>query len=362
VFASGSIRKSNNSTTKKNNLGTENILPANVFTINNKWAEIFHNKISLTNGEKNDKLKIIKCTKEHINFDTYNDIVLDKIISIEKCDTDKYKKLYDLTIPKTLNFQISNGLNLRDTAETGYTQRKLIKSMEDIMVRYDGTIRSSNDRIIQLVYGDSGADTTKQYEYLIKMIEMSNDEIKDKFVFTSDELEIVNGSNEDNKKLYETVIDIRDLLRESIIKATMKYIVLKDKFMLPVNINRIVDTIMGTTPKNTKALTPSYIVNQIEAVLENDKTTLIYMSNEERSDKTSFKRRDEALHKIVFRAALYDSINPKRMLIELKANKSQFDKIIEEIAQNFNKNMIEPGEMAGIVAAQSCGEPLQICF
>jgi hypothetical protein len=112
----GRIRESQQ---EENNLGTENILPMNTFTINSKWAKIFCDKISLTNGEKNDKLEDVKCTEEHINFDTYNDVVLDKIISIEKCDTSKYKKMYDLTVPKTLNFQIGNGMNCRDTAETG---------------------------------------------------------------------------------------------------------------------------------------------------------------------------------------------------------------------------------------------------
>jgi DNA-directed RNA polymerase II subunit RPB1 len=232
--------------------------------------------------------------------------------------------------------------------------------MEDIMIRYDGTVRSSNDRIIQVVYGDSGVDTTKQYEYLIKMIEMSDDDIKEKMILTSAEIKSIKGATEkDNIKLYETIIELRDILRECVMKSTLNYIALKDKFMLPVNINRIIDTVMGTTPKDTEPLTPSYIVDQIETLLGNDKTTLIYMSNEERNNPMSFKRRDEALHKIVFRAALYDSLNPKRMLVDLKVNKPQFDRIILEMAQNFNKNMIEPGEMAGIVAAQSTGEPLK---
>ena len=30
------------------------------------------------------------------------------------------------------------------TAETGYTQRRLVKAMEDLMVRYDGTVRNSS--------------------------------------------------------------------------------------------------------------------------------------------------------------------------------------------------------------------------
>jgi DNA-directed RNA polymerase II subunit RPB1 len=29
------------------------------------------------------------------------------------------------------------------TAETGYIQRRLIKALEDVMVKYDGTVRTS---------------------------------------------------------------------------------------------------------------------------------------------------------------------------------------------------------------------------
>ena len=40
------------------------------------------------------------------------------------------------------------------TASTGYIQRRLIKAMEDIMLRYDGTIRNSMGDVIQFLYGD----------------------------------------------------------------------------------------------------------------------------------------------------------------------------------------------------------------
>jgi DNA-directed RNA polymerase beta' subunit len=38
------------------------------------------------------------------------------------------------------------------TAKTGYIQRKLVKSMEDISVRYDGTVRNGKDQVIQFLY------------------------------------------------------------------------------------------------------------------------------------------------------------------------------------------------------------------
>ena len=42
------------------------------------------------------------------------------------------------------------------TAETGYIQRRLVKAMESAMVKYDGTIRVSNNNIIQFRYGEDG--------------------------------------------------------------------------------------------------------------------------------------------------------------------------------------------------------------
>jgi len=34
------------------------------------------------------------------------------------------------------------------TSETGYIQRRLIKALEDVMVKYDGTVRNSAGHII----------------------------------------------------------------------------------------------------------------------------------------------------------------------------------------------------------------------
>lgn len=44
------------------------------------------------------------------------------------------------------------------TSETGYIQRRLVKAMESLMVCYDGTVRSSTNSVIQLVYGEDGMD------------------------------------------------------------------------------------------------------------------------------------------------------------------------------------------------------------
>jgi len=47
------------------------------------------------------------------------------------------------------------------TGETGYMQRRLTKSMEDISVRNDGTVRNAYGLIVQFKYGDDGIDAQK---------------------------------------------------------------------------------------------------------------------------------------------------------------------------------------------------------
>lgn len=225
------------------------------------------------------------------------------------------------------------------------------------MIKYDNTVRSANNGVIQFVYGDSGADTTKQVEHTIKMIESNNQELENKHKFTSQELKNFKGFNDEaNNKLFNDIKSMRDFVRETLRRAKMNYIILVSTFMIPINLNRIIDTIAGTEMKSKDELTPQYVVQRIENLLTNAMTTIICMSETERNDANSFKRKDEKLHKIVFKTALYDALSPKKVILERQLSKNQFDAIIDEISASFNKNMVEPGEMAGVIAAQSTGK------
>ncbi|KAL8273819.1 hypothetical protein Esti_002293 [Eimeria stiedai] len=42
------------------------------------------------------------------------------------------------------------------TAETGYMQRRLMKALEDLCIKYDHSVRTSDGQIVQFVYGDDG--------------------------------------------------------------------------------------------------------------------------------------------------------------------------------------------------------------
>ena len=248
------------------------------------------------------------------------------------------------------------------TATTGYAQRRLVKSMEDVMVKYDSCVRTANNSILQIVYGDGGADTTKQYRYNIKFVNFGNKELASKHKFTDKELnEFKNFNEKDNNKLFEEMQNMRDQFRYIMMRAKCDFKALQTNPFLPINLNRIINTIVNNKElKNSKSdkLTPEYVKDTIEKILDNKYTTLIMMSDKEKQNKNSIKNIDEKLFKTFLKMALYDSLSPKIAIHNLELTKVQFDKIIEDIVYIYNNSIIQPGQMVGILSAQALGETI----
>ena len=328
-------------------------------SIRGQWASQFKIKIgSLINSDKN--LENIEPSKTHTNYQEIEDVILDTIITINKLDSTEYPKLYDLTVPSTLNFSLANGLGVRDTASSGYLQRKFIKATEDCMVKYDGTVRNAVERIHQFIYGDSGVDTVKQYDYKFKIMNMTNSEIANVYKFTKDELKQVEKFTEsDNNKYYEMIKNMRDHLRQTQMKATIDYITLNINYMLPVNVSRIVNNVNNSKDKKDSVMKdPKFIIDLIEDILRPDKCRLYSMTEDEMTNINSPKNLDDKISKTVFRYALYDALAPKKCIFEYKFSKKQLEDIAQKIISSFNKSIVEPGEMVGILGAQSLGEPV----
>ncbi len=245
------------------------------------------------------------------------------------------------------------------TAESGYVQRKLIKTMEDLVIKYDSTLRNVNNTIVQFVYGDSGADTRYQYEYTMKLIEQNNQDIENTHGFTPEEQKEHKFSDKDNKKLLNSLIDIRDMLRHDLLKSRLDYITLSNSFLLPVNISRIINSARYNEElkKSKSKLEPQYVLDRIDELMENVNTRLMCLNKEVNKDK-SFKIRDEQINKTSLKYALYDSLSPRRAIVEYSMNKEQFDNVFTTISENYNKNIIQAGEHAGILSAQAMGEPV----
>jgi hypothetical protein len=102
---------------KTNNLGTKNIKPTHRFSIRAQYGKIFTEKVILLENNKNEKMKNIVWKDNFKLFKTYNDVLLDEITEINIIGVEKHPKVYDLTIPSTLNFGLANGLQVRETLD-----------------------------------------------------------------------------------------------------------------------------------------------------------------------------------------------------------------------------------------------------
>jgi DNA-directed RNA polymerase II subunit RPB1 len=69
------------------------------------------------------------------------------------------------------------------TAETGYIQRRLIKAVEDVMVKYDGTVRTSQEQVIQFLYGEDGMAGEYIEDLEIGLLKMNNKDLEQKCHF-----------------------------------------------------------------------------------------------------------------------------------------------------------------------------------
>ena len=125
------------------------------------------NNVLIISGKDKQKLDqdVFRFDIVNINhtssFQILNNVVLDQIIEIRDVDMKLNPKFYDLTIPSTLNFGLANGLQVRDTATSGYIQRRMVKVAEDVQVKYDGTVRNSANSILQFRYGYHSMDPSQ---------------------------------------------------------------------------------------------------------------------------------------------------------------------------------------------------------
>lgn len=244
------------------------------------------------------------------------------------------------------------------TAESGYIQRKLIKALEDIMIHYDGTVRNSNYTVFQFVYGDDGTDPTRQYIHSLAILKMGNKEIKEKYCFSSKQLSTMkNFSEKDNDAVYNEIINKRNLARDSKTKLDGTKTNFDDKCLLPVNINLIVNNIKNNRSGKTKITDPKYILDKINGILSYSNTMLLCLRSADIDNPNSLKHRDDMACKQLFKLALLEYLSPKIVMIDLELSKEDFDIVCDKIISNYNKSIVEPGEMSGIIAAQSIGEP-----
>jgi DNA-directed RNA polymerase II subunit RPB1 len=93
------------------------------------------------------------------------------------------------------------------TAETGYIQRRLVKALEEVMIKYDGTVRNSLGDIVQFTYGEDGLDPMIIESQFLQIISASHEKFDRRY-----KIDVINPQTKD-ETLSSNVLEIASELR-----------------------------------------------------------------------------------------------------------------------------------------------------
>ena len=243
------------------------------------------------------------------------------------------------------------------TSQTGYIQRRLVKGLEDIKIEYDMTVRNNQNKIIQYSYGEDGFDTVKVENQILPLVKMSLEEIYAHFQLpmsasgTGDAIYTAAYTNAAMKRLTKQKTNLRERckqivgemirLRKLIIENVFKN---RDnsKVHIPCAFEHIINNVQGQQFINVNSMvdiTPFEAFQLIDAGYE-------------RLEQIYYVKPTE-----LFKTMYYYYLSPKILLTIKRFNRKAVMVLIEQVILMYKKAIIAPGEMVGIIAAQSIGEP-----
>ena len=241
------------------------------------------------------------------------------------------------------------------TAETGYMQRRLIKAMEDLKVEYDGTIRDASKNIVQFYYGIDGYNSIKIEHVKLSLIKYNDEKMENEYQWNIEDVsealltkeaydKLVSENNENNEamlKEWNQLLKDRNDLRYKYYPILEKEL---ESILSPFNIERLIYQMINQfhiEEYNQSDLTPIEI---IEAVNELNN----YLSSYNIHNNFS------PILKIFIRS----NLSSKQFILKHKLPKSILKHLINVIKYKILYAIVDPGEMVGVIAAQSIGEPL----
>ena len=236
------------------------------------------------------------------------------------------------------------------TSQTGYIQRRLIKGMEDLKVEYDMTVRNSKGKIVQFSYGDDGIDTIKIESQKIQFIEHSNEEIYAHYYCPSNQRMVFDDSakkrlSKQSKKLNEIItghIDNTINMRGELINYVYSNRSSSDIHM-PVAFKNIINNIHKQSLITSSSLTD---ITPYEAY---------EMINEKYSELEQYCYYCKPTR--LFKMLYYYYLCPRELILIKRFNKDVLHTLLCIINEQFKRSIVAPGEMVGMIAAQSIGEP-----
>jgi len=266
-----------------------------------------------------------------------------------------------LTAPELFFHAMGGRIGLIDTAiktsSSGYIQRRLIKGLEDIKIEYDMTVRNSKGKVVQFLYGEDGFDTTRIENQIIPIVGMSIEDIylhydilglnesseKDMLsVYTKATATRVKRQAKETKTFSQKYIDKMIKNRDEIVDAVFHF---KNDNMvkLPVAFQNIIANVQGQLHLNANSIvdiTPLECFQMVESYFNKLKNLEFSAPNP------------------LFEILYYYYLSPKDLLVNKRFHTKALTVLLETIVLKYKQSIVHPGEMVGIIAGHSCGEPV----
>ena len=262
--------------------------------------------------------------------------------------------------PQELFFHAMGGrVGIIDTAvktsTTGYIQRRLIKGLEDLKVEYDMTVRNNKRKVIQFKYGDDAIDPTKIENQVLPLVNMSleeiyahyqmpSDNLKDEIfttAYTKPTIKRMRKQKDESKEACKIYIDFMIKNRNKIVEKVFNN---KDDRLvhIPVAFAYIINNIQGQEFINRNSMVDITPLEAFQLIKDGyDKLTHLYFTPPTE----------------LFKVLYFYYLSPKDLLMVKRFNRKALIILIENIIAAYKKSIVSPGEMVGMIAAQSIGEP-----
>ena len=264
-----------------------------------------------------------------------------------------------LTAPELFFHAMGGRIGLIDTAvktsQTGYIQRRLIKGLEDLKVEYDMTVRNNKGKIVQFKYGDDGFDTTKVENQFIPLVEMSiediymhydiiglNDNDSDLLVvYSKGTISRMKKQRKESKEMCKKYVDAMISARDSIVNMIFKQ-KSENSIKIPVAFQHIIVNIQGQLNLNSNSIVDITPLEAFELI-------------ESYYDKLMQIRYAEPTP--LFKVMYYFYLSPRDLLVNKRFHRKGLTLLLETIMLKYKQAIVHPGEMVGVIAGQSIGEP-----
>jgi DNA-directed RNA polymerase beta' subunit len=267
------------------------------------------------------------------------DTILDEIISITKFKSTDHPKVYDLTVPSTNNFGLANGLQVYDTAETGYIQRQLVKILEDVVISYDLVVRNETGHLTEYLCGGDGLDPCSIEKQPIPAY------MKDMKVFEA-KFKCMEDGKFVNEPEYTELLKLKKIFEDDYFH--------KENISLPINVPRIIkNTKNQKSKKKTECdMDPETVFDMITMFCEE----LDLYVNRNNPLMIDMNYHATMLLRIIIHMELSYPIISKNNI-----DYDTLTEILTYIKDKFYKSVAHPGSSAGVITAQSLGEPVMQC-